>query len=97
MTHSGSVNGTTARPRRPVALRGLRTRAPLLGAISDRIGRRPVLIISMVSTADGWFVFAGRSIKNAHFRFQQPATAAHLDFHLFHRLFSNFKQFNRRL
>lgn len=32
--------------------------APLLGAWSDRIGRRPVLIISIVSTAIGWFVFA---------------------------------------
>jgi len=33
--------------------------APLLGAISDRVGRRPVLIISILSTAIGWFVFAG--------------------------------------
>jgi MFS family permease len=32
--------------------------APLLGAWSDRIGRRPVLIISIASTALGWFVFA---------------------------------------
>jgi MFS transporter, DHA1 family, tetracycline resistance protein len=32
--------------------------APLLGAISDRIGRRPILILSMISTALGWFVFA---------------------------------------
>lgn len=31
---------------------------PLLGALSDRIGRRPVLIISIASTAIGWFVFA---------------------------------------
>jgi DHA1 family tetracycline resistance protein-like MFS transporter len=37
--------------------------APLLGALSDRIGRRPVLIISIISTAIGWFVFASaRSI-----------------------------------
>ncbi len=33
--------------------------SPLLGAISDRIGRRPVLILSISSTALGWFVFAG--------------------------------------
>ena len=32
--------------------------APLLGALSDRIGRRPVLIISIASTALGWLVFA---------------------------------------
>lgn len=31
---------------------------PLLGALSDKIGRRPVLIISIASTAVGWFVFA---------------------------------------
>ena len=31
---------------------------PFLGALSDRIGRRPVLIASIVSTAIGWFVFA---------------------------------------
>jgi DHA1 family tetracycline resistance protein-like MFS transporter len=37
--------------------------SPLLGALSDRIGRRPVLIVSIISTAIGWFVFAGaRSI-----------------------------------
>lgn len=33
--------------------------APLFGAWSDRIGRRPVLIVSIMSTAIGWFVFAG--------------------------------------
>ncbi len=32
--------------------------APLLGAWSDKIGRRPVLIISIFSTALGWLVFA---------------------------------------
>lgn len=32
--------------------------APLLGALSDKIGRRPVLIISILSTAVGWLVFA---------------------------------------
>jgi DHA1 family tetracycline resistance protein-like MFS transporter len=33
--------------------------APFLGALSDKIGRRPVLIASIFSTAIGWFVFAG--------------------------------------
>ncbi|PJA86559.1 MAG: tetracycline resistance MFS efflux pump, partial [Candidatus Moranbacteria bacterium CG_4_9_14_3_um_filter_42_9] len=32
--------------------------APVLGALSDRIGRRPVLLLSIFSTAVGWFVFA---------------------------------------
>jgi len=32
--------------------------SPVLGALSDRIGRRPVLIISITSTAIGWLVFA---------------------------------------
>jgi DHA1 family tetracycline resistance protein-like MFS transporter len=32
--------------------------APFLGALSDRIGRRPVLLLSIASTAVGWFVFA---------------------------------------
>lgn len=32
--------------------------APLLGALSDRIGRRPVLLLSIFSTSTGWFVFA---------------------------------------
>ena len=37
--------------------------SPVLGALSDRIGRRPVLILSIISTALGWFVFASaRSI-----------------------------------
>lgn len=35
--------------------------APLLGALSDRIGRRPVIILSIISTAIGWFVFASAS------------------------------------
>lgn len=32
--------------------------APLLGALSDRVGRRPILIIAIFSTSIGWFVFA---------------------------------------
>ncbi|MDD5739117.1 MAG: MFS transporter [Candidatus Pacebacteria bacterium] len=32
---------------------------PLLGALSDKYGRRPVLIVSIFSTSLGWFVFAG--------------------------------------
>ncbi len=32
--------------------------APLLGAWSDRIGRRPIFLLSIISTAIGWFVFA---------------------------------------
>lgn len=32
--------------------------APLLGSLSDKIGRRPVLIISILSTSIGWVVFA---------------------------------------
>ena len=32
--------------------------APLLGAWSDRIGRRPIFLLSVTSTALGWFVFA---------------------------------------
>jgi MFS transporter, DHA1 family, tetracycline resistance protein len=31
--------------------------APILGALSDRFGRRPALIVSIASTALGWFVF----------------------------------------
>jgi DHA1 family tetracycline resistance protein-like MFS transporter len=33
--------------------------SPFLGALSDRVGRRPVLLVSIFSTAVGWFVFAG--------------------------------------
>lgn len=33
--------------------------SPFLGALSDKVGRRPVLIFSIFSTAVGWFVFAG--------------------------------------
>ena len=32
--------------------------APVIGALSDRVGRRPMLIASIFSTAAGWFVFA---------------------------------------
>jgi DHA1 family tetracycline resistance protein-like MFS transporter len=32
--------------------------APFLGALSDRIGRRPIFLLSVTSTAIGWFVFA---------------------------------------
>jgi len=32
--------------------------APFLGALSDKVGRRPVLLVSIASTALGWFVFA---------------------------------------
>ena len=32
--------------------------APVIGALSDRVGRRPMLIASIFSTALGWFVFA---------------------------------------
>ena len=32
--------------------------APVLGALSDSYGRRPILLISILSTAIGWLVFA---------------------------------------
>ncbi len=41
--------------------------APFLGALSDKIGRRPVLIISILSTSIGWLVFA--SATNIFFLF----------------------------
>jgi DHA1 family tetracycline resistance protein-like MFS transporter len=36
--------------------------APLLGAWSDRVGRRPILILSIFSTATGWVVFASAKV-----------------------------------
>lgn len=32
--------------------------APIIGALSDKFGRRPMLIASITSTAIGWFIFA---------------------------------------
>ena len=32
--------------------------APIIGALSDRFGRRPMLMISIASTAVGWLIFA---------------------------------------
>lgn len=32
--------------------------APILGMLSDRIGRRPVLLVSLASSAIGWIIFA---------------------------------------
>jgi len=32
--------------------------APVLGALSDKLGRRPILIISIISSSIGWLVFA---------------------------------------
>lgn len=32
--------------------------SPILGALSDRKGRRPILLVSLFSTAVGWLVFA---------------------------------------
>ncbi|MGE5314521.1 MAG: MFS transporter [Acidobacteriota bacterium] len=36
--------------------------SPFLGALSDRIGRRPILLFSIASTAVGWFVFASAHV-----------------------------------
>ena len=40
---------------------------PFLGSLSDRIGRRPILLISILSTAIGWLIFA--SAKSILFLF----------------------------
>lgn len=32
--------------------------SPLLGSLSDKLGRKPILIISLLSTSLGWFIFA---------------------------------------
>lgn len=32
--------------------------SPMLGALSDKYGRRPIIILSIVGTSVGWFVFA---------------------------------------
>lgn len=32
--------------------------SPILGALSDKIGRRPILMVSILSSSIGWFVFA---------------------------------------
>jgi MFS transporter, DHA1 family, tetracycline resistance protein len=36
--------------------------SPFLGALSDRIGRRPILLVSIFSTAIGWFIFSTAAI-----------------------------------
>jgi len=41
--------------------------APFLGSLSDKIGRRPIMIVSILSTAIGWLVFA--SAKSIWFLF----------------------------
>ena len=41
--------------------------SPFLGTLSDRVGRRPILIISIISTFLGWLVFA--SAKSMIFLF----------------------------
>ena len=33
--------------------------SPILGALSDKIGRKPVLLVSILSSSIGWFIFAG--------------------------------------
>jgi MFS family permease len=37
--------------------------APILGALSDRYGRRPVLVASIISTSIGWFLFKAVYVK----------------------------------
>ncbi len=36
--------------------------SPVLGALSDRFGRRPILIISLIGTSIGYFIFASAKV-----------------------------------
>ncbi|MDO8949590.1 MAG: MFS transporter [Actinomycetota bacterium] len=38
--------------------------APLLGRLSDAVGRKPVLIVSILGTAAGFVVLAGRPLPS---------------------------------